>query len=73
MRLIGWFYFLVPHDVNVIPDAVDRESITVAQVTDLLNISWAPVTNVNHGKVSYEIRVHCDDESDTKVHQIELN
>lgn len=51
----------------MIPDAVEPETISVALTADVLNISWAPVTNVNHGKVSYEIRVHCSDESDTKV------
>lgn len=46
-------------DTNVIPEEVDINMIKVKQRTTdgEYEIIWAPVKNVNHGLVSYTVKV----------------
>lgn len=41
----------------MIPDQVDRNSITVNGSWTNFIVTWAPVENVNYGKVVYDVRI----------------
>ncbi|KAG8223272.1 hypothetical protein J437_LFUL001549 [Ladona fulva] len=43
--------------VKVIPNPVPIDSIRISGTWDQFRISWSPVTNVNHGKVFYEVKM----------------
>ena len=52
----------------VIPDSVDSSSILLKPILDGgLVITWSPITNVNYGNISYDIRVSYKDENCTAV------
>jgi hypothetical protein len=52
----------------VIPDSVDLSSILLKPILDGgLVITWSPITNVNYGNVSYDIRVSYKNENCTAV------
>jgi hypothetical protein len=53
---------------TVIPDSVDASSILLKPMLDGgLVITWSPITNVNYGNVSYDIRVSYKDDNCTAV------
>jgi len=55
-------------NANVIPNAVDGSTISINQTSNgTLLISWSPVTNVNFGTLSYDIRVGTVDHNGTAV------
>jgi len=57
----------------VIPDSVDASSVLLKPTLDGgLVISWSPVTNVNYGNVSYDIRVSYKDDNCTAVSQFDV-
>ncbi len=53
---------------TVIPDSVDASSILLKPISDGgLVITWSPITNVNYGNASYDIRVSYKDDNCTAV------
>ena len=62
--------------MNVVPDAVNASSISLDHYGDdggdgrRLRMAWAPVTNVNYGNVSYQIKIVAPDLNDTEAREI---
>lgn len=45
-------------DINVIPEQVNSSLIRVVGTSESFNVTWEPITNVNYGKVFYEIEIN---------------
>lgn len=54
-------------EINVIPEQVNVTSIKVVGTSNSFNVTWMEVSNVNYGKVYYEVLI----DSQVGVHYID--
>lgn len=69
MNVLYILFLFLGLETNVIPDDVDIKMIKVNHLNNgsVYEIIWEPVKNVNHGLVSYTVKVLENNKADSLV------